>query len=166
MIYLKQGNILEADVQAFVNPVNCVGVMGKGLALQFKQAFPENYAAYVKACREGQIVIGDIFIVNIYPSHPYPKLVIGGRVLHLVDPKIIMNFATKRNWTSPSRLSYITTGLVTLIDAVRGLDIESIAIPALGCGLGGLDWAGVRPAIEEAFSELPEVKVLLYEPQK
>jgi len=144
------GNLLEADAEALVNTVNCVGVMGKGLALQFKQAFPENFRQYQQACRNGEVQPGQMFIV---PT---------GR---LDNPRYIINFPTKRHWKNPSRLEDIKTGLQALVAEVKRLGIASIAIPPLGCGNGGLDWSRVAPLIESAFAELPEVKVLVFEPQ-
>lgn len=149
MITLKRGNILEAKADALVNTVNCVGFMGKGIALQFKKAYPENFAAYQRACRAGEIKPGRMFI------HDRASL---------LDKRYIINFPTKRHWRGSSRYEDIASGLTALVDDVRRLGIQSIAIPPLGCGLGGLDWARVRPMIEEAFSVLSDVKVLLYEP--
>jgi O-acetyl-ADP-ribose deacetylase (regulator of RNase III) len=144
------GNLLEADAEALVNTVNCVGVMGKGLALQFKQTFPENFRQYQQACRNEEVRPGQMFIV---PT---------GR---LDNPRYIINFPTKRHWKNPSRLEDIKTGLQALVAEAKRLDIHSIAIPPLGCGNGGLDWSRVAPLIESAFAELPEVKVLVFEPQ-
>ncbi len=144
------GNLLEADAEALVNTVNCVGVMGKGLALQFKQVFPENFRHYQQACRNGEVQPGQMFVV---PT---------GRRDH---PRYIINFPTKRHWRNPSRLEDVETGLQALIAEVKQLGISSIAIPPLGCGNGGLNWSRVAPLIESAFAELPEVKVLVFEPQ-
>ena len=149
MIDISKGNILEADAEALVNTVNCIGFMGKGIALQFKQAFPANFKAYEAACHAGQVVPGRMFIFD------------NGR---LINPRYVINFPTKRHWRGKSRITDIRSGLKALIDDVRRLGVQSIAIPPLGCGLGGLDWREVRPMIEGAFSELPDVKVLLFEP--
>jgi O-acetyl-ADP-ribose deacetylase (regulator of RNase III) len=149
MIEPKYGNILEADAEALVNTVNCVGVMGKGIALQFKQAFPDNFVQYEKACRNKEVQIGRMFTV---------------RTERLVNPIFIINFPTKKHWKDKSRIEYIESGLRSLIQEVRDLNIKSIAIPPLGCGNGGLDWKQVRPMIVSAFAELPDVKVLLFEP--
>jgi O-acetyl-ADP-ribose deacetylase (regulator of RNase III) len=143
-----QGNLLAAEVDALVNTVNTVGVMGKGLALQFKKAFPENLAAYERACKAGEVVTGRMHVVT-----------------RLSSPKFIINFPTKQHWRQPSKLEYVRDGLRDLTAQVRALGIESIAIPALGCGNGGLDWTDVRPLIVEAFATLPEVRVLLFEPE-
>lgn len=123
--------------------------MGKGIALQFKQAFPMNTKAYVRACKAGEVAPGRMLIVETGASH---------------GPRFIVNFPTKRHWRDPSRLDDIDAGLRTLVDEIRKLGLRSIAIPPLGCGLGGLDWDLVRPRIEAAFAALPSVRVLLYEP--
>lgn len=150
MIELTTGNLLKADAEALVNTVNCVGVMGKGIALQFKQAFPENYRAYAKACKDKEVQLGSVYIFS------------SGRLL---NPKYIVNFPTKGHWRAKSRLDDIETGLSDLVKRVKELGIKSIAIPPLGSGLGGLKWEDVRPRIEAAFSEIPEVKLLLYTPK-
>lgn len=150
MIDFKQGNLLEEDVQALVNTVNCVGVMGKGIALQFKQAFPENFRQYAKACRAGEVEPGRMFIVSRD---------------NLFNPRYIINFPTKRHWRNNSRIEDIERGMEDLILQVKQLEIKSIAIPPLGCGNGGLDWQQVKPAIESAFATLPDVKVVVFTPQ-
>ena len=149
MTEIAKGNLLEADVEALVNTVNCVGFMGKGIALQFKQAFPENFKAYEAACRAGQVVPGRMFIFDNRG---------------LINPRYIVNFPTKRHWRGKSRIADIQSGLKALVEDVRRLGVSSIAVPPLGCGLGGLDWRKVRPMIEGAFAALPEVRVLLFEP--
>jgi O-acetyl-ADP-ribose deacetylase (regulator of RNase III) len=149
MIEIAKGNILEADAEALVNTVNCAGFMGKGIALQFKQAFPANFKAYETVCHAGQVVPGRMFVFD------------NGR---LINPRYVINFPTKRHWRGKSRIGDIRSGLKALIDDVRRLGVRSIAVPPLGCGLGGLDWREVRPMIEGAFSELPDVRVLLFEP--
>lgn len=150
MIKLKQGNILEADVEALINTVNCVGVMGKGIALQFKQAFRENFQAYANACRKGEVKPGLMFT---FPT---------GR---MINPKYIINFPTKWHWKEKSKLEYIEQGLNALVTEVRRLGIKTIAIPPLGCGYGGLKWPEVCNLIETAFNQLPDVLVLLFEPK-
>jgi len=150
MIEPTQGNMLEADAEALVNTVNCVGVMGKGIALQFKQAFPENFAHYAKTCKAGQMQPGRVLVFET-----------GG----MLNPKYIINFPTKRHWKGKSKMEDIESGLVDLIAQVRRLDIRSIAVPPLGAGLGGLSWQEVRKRIESAFTELPDVRVLLFEPK-
>lgn len=149
MIHETNGNLLQADAEALVNTVNCVGFMGKGIALQFKQAWPENFDVYAKACQREEVRPGRMLIFET------------GR---MVNPKFIINFPTKRHWRGKSRIEDIISGLKALIADVKRLGIRSIAVPPLGCGNGGLDWAEVRPLIERAFSEVPEVSVLLYGP--
>lgn len=149
MIHYATGNLLKADAEALVNTVNCVGFMGKGIALQFKQAWPENFEAYAKACKAGEVQPGRMFIWQT------------GR---LVNPKFIINFPTKRSWREKARMADIRNGLRALISEVRRLEISSIAVPPLGCGNGGLNWHEVQPLIEAAFAEVPNVKVSLYSP--
>ncbi len=146
-IELTQGDLLSADVEALVNPVNTKGVMGKGLALQFKQAFPEVFREYERACRAGVVVVGRMHVVT--RGDP---------------PRCVIHFPTKDHWREPSELSYVREGLVDLVAQVRTRGIRSIAIPPLGCGLGGLDWSDVQPLIVKAFAEVPDVRVLLFEP--
>lgn len=146
---MRKGDILQADAEALVNTVNCVGVMGRGIALQFRKAYPENFKAYKIACGRKELQPGALLVTEL------------GR---LQNPKIIINFATKRHWKEKSRIEYIVSGLAALVEEIRRRGIRSIAIPPLGCGLGGLDWSDVRPRILEAFEELPDVTVLVYEP--
>jgi len=150
MIELGHGNLLEVDAEALVNTVNCVGIMGKGIALQFKQAFPDNFKAYAKACRAGEVRPGKMLIVPTNKS---------------LNPKFIINFPTKRHWKEASRIEDIKAGLDSLINDIQELGIASIVIPPLGCGNGGLEWSEVRPLIEDAVSRVPSVKVLLFEPK-
>lgn len=150
MIEITQGNLLKADAEALVNTVNCVGVMGKGIALQFKQAYPENFSLYAKVCKEGRMVAGEMLVFETD---------------NLLNPKYIINFPTKRHWKSKSKLEDIETGLVDLVAQIKHFQIQSIAIPPLGAGLGGLQWAEVKPLIKQAFAELPDVRVLLFEPK-
>ncbi len=149
MIERTTGNLLEAQVQALVNTVNCVGVMGKGIALQFKQAFRDNYAFYRAACERGQVRLGQVLV---YDSG------------QMIQPRYIINFPTKRHWKDKSRIEDIEAGLESLVHEVRSRGIQSIAIPPLGAGSGGLNWADVRPRIERAFAPLKDVQVKLYEP--
>ena len=133
------GNLLRADVDALVNTVNTVGVMGKGLALQFKNAFPANFKAYSKACKDGDVRLRRIFIFD------------DGQ---LVRPRWILNFPTKGHWRERSRLSNVSAGLDDLRRVIEELGIESIAVPPLGCGNGGLNWSDVRPLIKEKLDGL------------
>jgi len=149
MIRYIQGNLLEADAEALVNTVNTEGVMGKGIALQFKEAFPDTYEQYRQACEKGEVRVGRVFVTR------NPKL---------VGPKWIIHFPTKEAWRKPSRLEYLEKGLSDLVRVVRELGIRSIALPPLGCGHGGLDWYQVRPLIADAMGELSEVDVLVFEP--
>ncbi|WP_314001560.1 macro domain-containing protein [uncultured Paenibacillus sp.] len=149
MIEYKTGNLLEADVQALINTVNCVGVMGKGIALQFKQAFPKNYNEYVKACNANLVVPGKMFIVDNES---------------LLNPRYIINFPTKRHWKGKSRIEDIEGGLVDLMHQIRAREITSVAVPPLGCGNGGLNWEQVQPLIEQAAEQLPNVMFWVYPP--
>lgn len=150
MVELSRGDLLKADVEALVNTVNCVGVMGKGIALQFRQAFPANYEAYRRAVQAGEVRLGRVFV---FPTGS------------MLNPRWIINFPTKDHWRNHSRLDAIKAGLDDLVDQVRRLEIRSVAVPPLGCGNGGLDWNVVRPLIANAFAALPEVRVELHEPQ-
>ncbi len=149
MIELVQGDILQADAEALVNTVNCVGVMGRGIALQFKKVFPENFKSYKAACDRKELQPGRMFIHDLNS---------------LYNPRYVINFPTKRHWKGKSRMEDIESGLQNLVEEVRKRKIQSIAIPPLGSGLGGLPWADVRRRIEAAFSDLKDVRVLLYEP--
>jgi len=131
-----------------VNAVNCVGVMGKGLARQFKDAHPENFAGYAAACARGEVRPGRVLVVDT------------GREL----PRYIINFPTKRHWRDRSRLEDIEAGLAALVHELRERRIASVAIPPLGCGLGGLDWADVRPMVVRALQDAPDVEALVFEP--
>lgn len=149
MIRIARGNLLEAPVEAMVNTVNCVGYMGKGIALQFKQAFPANFKAYEAACKLGEVTPGKMLV------HDHGML---------IEPRYVINFPTKRHWRGKSKIEDIESGLAALVEEVRERGIRSIAIPPLGCGLGGLDWKEVRPRIEAAFAALPDVHVHIYAP--
>ena len=148
------GSILEADVEALVNPVNCVGVMGKGLALAFKEAFPEVFREYVPACEDGKLVLGRVQVVARKAAH---------------GPKFVINFPTKNHWREKSRLEDIKAGLVDLASHLQNGKIASVAIPALGCGLGGLDWKVVRELIVATLVAHLNVKhdmrIVIFAPQ-
>jgi len=149
MISIAEGDILKTDAEALVNTVNCVGYMGRGIALQFKRAFPDNFKAYESACRRQEVRPGSMFVFSTG---------------QLTNPRYVINFPTKRHWRGASRLADIDAGLVALAKEVERLRIKTIAIPPLGCGLGGLRWEDVRPLIERTFGASPNVKVLLFEP--
>ncbi len=149
MIEYTQGDILKCEAEALVNTVNCVGVMGRGIALQFKRMFPENFKAYAAACKRQEVQPGRMFVFETG---------------QLTPPRYIINFPTKRHWRGKSRMEDIESGLVALVATIRARGIRSIAIPPLGSGLGGLDWAQVRPRIEAALRELEDVRVMVFEP--
>ena len=149
MFELTRGNLLEADVEAVVNAVNTEGVMGKGIALQFRNAYPDNYEAYRWACEANDVKPGRMFVF-LRQS--------------LTNPRHIINFPTKRHWKAKSRMEDIESGLTALVSDVRRLGIRSIAVPALGCGLGGLPWPEVQRRMRDAFEQLPKVRWLVYEP--
>jgi O-acetyl-ADP-ribose deacetylase (regulator of RNase III) len=150
MLEEAAGNLLDAQVDAVVNTVNTVGVMGKGIALQFKQAYPQNFRAYEAACRRGDVQLGRMFVVETGQMGP---------------PRLIINFPTKRHWRARSRLSDIRTGLADLRKVISDRKITSIAVPPLGCGNGGLDWHDVQPLITEALDDIPGVRVVVYPPK-
>lgn len=149
MITFTTGNLLEADVEALVNTVNTVGVMGKGIALMFKEAFPENYEAYRTACKEERLDVGHMFVTERR---------------ELMGPKWIINFPTKKHWRSPSQMAWIVDGLQDLKRVIADKDIKSIALPPLGSGNGGLDWQDVRGKIVNALEGLDGVEIIVYEP--
>jgi O-acetyl-ADP-ribose deacetylase (regulator of RNase III) len=141
--------LLDADVDAVVNTVNTAGVMGKGIALMFKERFPENFKAYAAASKAGEIVTGRMFVT---PSN------------ELQGPRWIVNFPTKRHWRHPSRLEWIEQGLDDLRNVIRDKAIESIALPPLGCGNGGLEWQEVKALIESKLDDVAGLKVYAFEP--
>jgi len=149
MMEYTRGNLLEADVEALVNTVNCVGVMGKGIALQFKQAFPENYDEYRRICKAEQLTPGKVLV---------------HRTGLFGNPRYIINFPTKNHWRGKSRIEDVESGLDSLIDTVQRLGIKSLAVPPLGCGYSGLKWADVRKLLENAFRSLTGVRVLIFGP--
>lgn len=150
MIRYESGDLLKAPVEALVNTVNTVGVMGKGLALQFKRAFPDNYVAYEAACRRKEVRIGKIFLFDRGEN---------------ARPKYILNFPTKTHWRLPSRLEYIRAGLTDLVHVIQERGIRSIAVPPLGVGNGRLNWDDVRRLMEEAFRPIEhDVEILIYVP--
>ena len=148
MITFIQGNLLEARTEALVNTVNTVGVMGKGIALMFKERFAENFRRYAQACKSGEVRVGHMFITE---------------VSELSGPRWVVNFPTKKHWRSPSKMEWITEGLQDLRRFLIEEKVASIAIPPLGAGNGGLDWTLVRPEIEAALSDL-DANILVFEP--
>lgn len=149
MINYIHGNIFESEAEALINTVNCVGVMGRGLALQFKNKYPDNFLAYQQACKLGQVKIGKMFVVDTH---------------QLMPPKYIINFPTKNHWRENSKIDYIEDGLKDLIDIIKQYQIRSIAIPPLGAGLGGLEWNLVKQKIEHYIKDLTHIDIWIYEP--
>lgn len=150
MIAYRTGNLLEAPTEALVNTVNTMGVMGKGIALQFKNAFPENYKAYSDAVKSGSFHLGEVLVVPVKTLGP---------------ARYVINFPTKAHWRFPSRLDWIQAGLKDLHAKIREYGIRSIALPPLGCGNGSLDWHQVRPLIERELGDL-DAEVIIYEPSQ
>lgn len=151
MIEYTRGNLLDADVEAVVNTVNTVGVMGKGIALMFKEAFPENFAAYTNACKRQEVITGRMFVTERDA---------------LLGPRWIINFPTKQHWRVKTRMEWIVSGLEDLKRVIHERGIRSIALPPLGCGNGGLDWEQVRPRIEAVLGELNDVQIVIFEPTR
>jgi len=150
MIHYRHDNLLHSETEALVNAVNTVGVMGKGIALQFKVAFPLNYKLYQKACKQGVVKTGKMFVTETG---------------YLAGPKYIINFPTKADWRTSGRIEYIEQGLEDLVRVIKEKNIKDIAIPALGCGNGGLDWKDVKPLIEKKLGQLSDsVKIEVYVP--
>ena len=149
MIRYTRGNLLDAPAEALVNTVNEVGVMGKGIALMFREAFPENTHAYEEAARSKRIQVGRMFVTR---NHA------------LVGPRWIINFPTKKHWRNPSKLEWVREGLKDLARVILENEIRSVALPPLGCGNGGLEWEQVRREIEAVAVELPDVEFLVFTP--
>jgi len=146
-IQFHKGNILDRTrfwPDALINPVNCVGVMGKGLALQFKRKFPDVFEKYKRACIRGEIKLGEVLAI---PD----------------SGCFVINFPTKHHWRDKSKIEKIELGLEDLVRKIQELEIKSISIPALGCGEGGLDWDEVKPLIVNKLSPL-NIKVMIFEP--
>src|SRR5215831_2839387 len=147
MMRFLKGNLLDARVEALVNTVNTVGVMGKGIALMFKEAFPANFRSYEDACKAKQVRIGRMFVTE-------------NRTFE--GPRWIINFPTKKHWRQPSKLDWIVEGLKDLRRVIQVNEIRSIALPPLGSGNGGLDWDEVRPEIKQALEHLDDVEIHVY----
>lgn len=144
----KTGNLFDSNAEALVNAVNTIGVMGKGVALQFIERFPTNFKLYAAACKKEEVEIGKMFITATNS---------------LLNPKWIINFPTKKHWIDKSSYSFIELGLDDLVGQIENLDIKSIAIPALGAGLGGLDWDTVKTIIENTLHDL-NIDITIFEP--
>ncbi len=150
MINFKTGNILDESSEAIVNTVNCVGVMGKGLALQYKKKFPENFKKYKSACDKNEVKIGKMFITesaDMFSNH------------------WIVNFPTKKHWKDSSQIEFIEQGLIDLVEKIKEYKIKSIAIPPLGAGLGGLPWNAVKTTIISSLKNIEDVAITVYEPK-
>lgn len=153
MIEYQTGDILEADAQALVNSVNCMGVMGKGIALQFKQKFPQNFRRYEKVCKNDALQPGRVFV------HDRGALFTSDQA-----QRYIINVPTKTHWRRPSEIEYIEGGIEALVDEIQQRGIVSVAIPPLGCGNGGLEWARVEAIIQHHMQAVPDTRVVLYPP--
>lgn len=150
MLTFKRGDIFKSGADALVNPVNCAGAMGAGLAAEFKERFPRNFIKYQRACHHGEVEPGKLLIVENWGK-----------------PQWIVNFPTKRHWQNPSRMEDITAGLETLRQWCETKPTISVAVPALGAGLGGLEWDDVRAEIERVFADLRDgINVLVYHPRQ
>jgi len=149
MVEYKKGDILKENAEALVNTVNCVGIMGRGIALQFKNAYPENFKSYATACKRNEVRPGRMFVFETG---------------QLTNPRYIINFPTKRHWHGKSRIEDLEAGLIALAEVIRSRNIRSIAIPPLGSGLGGLNWSDVRPRIEMTLREFNNLKAVIFEP--
>ena len=150
MIRFVTGDLFEADSEALVNSVNCVGVMGRGAALAFKRRFPDNFKAYKAACDQGELQPGRMFVFET------------GELM----PRLIINFPTKRDWRARSRLADIEAGLSALVAEIGRHRIHSIALPPLGCGLGGLEWTEVKPRIHRTLAGVADLDTLVFEPYR
>ena len=148
MITYLSGSIFNARVEALVNPVNAVGAAGKGLAFEFRRRYPYNYKMYRAQCIAKKVQVGALLCVGT----------------SVIEPKVIINFPTKKHWSEPSRLEYIDSGLAELVNIIPSLQIKSIAVPALGCGCGGLKWEDVKPFIEKHLSEI-DINVYVFSPK-
>ena len=148
MIVSKRGDLFLEDCEVIVNPVNCVGVMGGGLAYEFKRLFPGNYLSYKKSCDSKELIPGKLHITQV---SDLPR-------------KFIVNFPTKNHYIHDSKIEYIESGLNELVAFICEYNIKSISIPALGCGLGNLNWENVKSIIHNKLSDLSSVNIILFEP--
>ena len=149
MITFTQGNLLEADAEALVNTVNTVGVMGKGIALMFKERFTDNFARYAAACKAKEVRTGKMFVTELH---------------ELSGPRWIVNFPTKQHWKAPSQMAWVIEGLRDLRRFLLEKQVKSIALPPLGAGNGGLEWDAVREQIERELADLEGVDIPVFEP--
>lgn len=149
MIRFTQGNLLEAEVDAVVNTVNTVGVMGKGIALMFKERYPDNFEAYAEACKRKEVQVGEMFVTA---------------TSELSGPQWVINFPTKQHWRNPTKMEWVADGLESLKRVISEKGIRSVAIPSLGCGNGGLNWQDVRKLMERSLGEVKGVEFIVYEP--
>lgn len=149
MITFKKGDLLNADAEALVNTVNCVGIMGRGIALQFKKMFPRNFSAYAAACSANELEPGKMFVFATG---------------EMTNPKYIINFPTKRHWRGSSKIDDIESGLKALEEELVSRNIKSVAIPPLGSGLGGLPWPAVKERIVNALEGLDDIEIIVFEP--
>jgi O-acetyl-ADP-ribose deacetylase (regulator of RNase III) len=149
LIHFAQGNLFDSQAEALVNAVNTVGVMGRGVALEFKIRFPENNRAYRLACKREELVVGKMFVTET----------------QLEQPRWIINFPTKQHWRNPSKLEFVRDGLEDFVRVIESHGIKSVALPALGCGLGGLEWKTVRELLETSLEPLEHVVFEIFEPQ-
>ena len=150
MVEYVTGDLLIAEREALVNAVNCVGVMGRGVALAFKRRFPDNFKAYKAACDRGELQPGRMFVFET------------GELM----PRLIINFPTKRDWRARSRLADVEAGLSALVAEIKRHRVHSIALPPLGCGLGGLEWTEVKPRIHRALAGVADLDALVFEPYR
>lgn len=149
MIIFKSGDLFTEECEALVNAVNCVGVMGRGIALRFKQTYPEGFKRYAAACKRGEVQPGQMFVFEVEGE---------------TNPRYIIHFPTKRHWRAKSKMEDVEAGLIALAQQIRALELRSIALPALGAGLGGLEWSQVRERIEASLGDLDDVRVVVFEP--
>ena len=165
MIREKVGNLLDAEVDALVNTVNCVGVMGRGIALMFRERFPENYQDYKDAYADGKIELGIVRPFELGAQGSESDRLLPGTIRNDGHrPKFIFNFPTKNDWRGKSKLEWIDDGLKNMVELMEELKVRSVAMPRLGAGNGGLDWARVRPLIDTHLGKLDNVEVYVYEP--
>lgn len=151
-IRYKTGDMFEQPAEAIVNTVNCVGVMGKGVALEFKRRWPENFRAYKRLCDAGELAPGKLFIFE------------NSDILGEANHRFLINFPTKQHWRAQSKIEYIESGLDAFVNEVRRLRIKSVALPPLGCGNGGLEWTDVRRLIEQKLAPLDDVCFTVFAP--